>query len=152
CGAESIVYVVVAKIRQLLRELLVIGFFFGMEAKVLEQERLTLLELACHLLGFNTDAVWTETHVLARCQVLVEKHPQALGDRLQAHSRIGLPLGAPKVRSQDQASSVAERVFDRGKGFFDAGIVGDSAIVIKRDVEVDPHENSMIIERKIANR
>jgi len=54
------------------------------------------------------------------------------------------------MRGQYQPGAVPQRVFDRGQRLADAGIVHDAAIV-ERDIEVDPHENSLIVQRKITN-
>src|ERR1035438_3011174 len=42
-------------------------------------------------------------------------------------------------------------ILDRGQRFANPGVVHDAAVV-KRDVEVDAHENTLIVERKIADR
>ena len=54
------------------------------------------------------------------------------------------------MRSEDEARAVAQRVLDRGQRFADARVVHDAAVV-ERDVEVDPHEDAVIVERKIAD-
>src|SRR5579859_652736 len=151
-SAERVVHVIVAKIRQLLRELLVISFFFGVEAQVLEQERLAFFQLASHLLGLNPNTVRTEADVFTGSQVPIKQHAKTLGDRLQTHLGVGLALRTPQVRSENQTRAVPQGVLNRGKRFFNAGVVSYAAIVVKRDVEIDPHENPMIIKRKIANR
>jgi hypothetical protein len=45
---------------------------------------------------------------------------------------------------------VTESVFDRGQSFADAGVIHDSAVV-ERNVEVDAHENAVVVEGKIAD-
>ena len=148
--AERVVDVVLGQVRQLPGELLVVGFFFGVEAQVLEQQRLALFQLRRDFLGFRADALGTEADVLAARQFLVEQHAQPLGHRLQTHLGIGLALGPAQVRSQNQARPVAQRIFDGGQGFADAGIVHD-APVFQRHVEIDAHENAVAVERKITN-
>ena len=45
---------------------------------------------------------------------------------------------------------VAQRVFDGGKGFADAVVVGDfSAVVAEGHVEVDAHEDVLVLEIEI---
>ena len=51
---------------------------------------------------------------------------------------------------QNQARSMPQSVFDGGQGFADSGIVHDAAIV-EGDVEIHAHENTMVVERQIAN-
>ena len=144
--AESVVYVVVRQAGKLLGELGIVGFFFGMEAQILQQQGLALFQSSGHLLGFGADAVGTEADVFSARQFLVQQHAQAFGRRLEAHRRIGLALGPAKMGDQDQPRPVAQRVFDGGQGFADAGVVDDAA-VFERDIEIDPHEDAVIVER-----
>ncbi len=85
-----------------------------------------------------------------RRRYVVEQNAQPLGHRLQAHLRIRLALGTPKVGGQNQPSAMPQRVLDGGQRLADAGVVHD-ATVVERNVEVDPHENALVVQRKIAN-
>ena len=149
-GAESVVDVVVREAGELLGELGVVGFFFGVEAEVLQQQGLALFQLPGHLLGFGADAVGAESYVFSARQFLVQQHAQTLGCRLEAHRGIGFSLGPAEMGDQNQPCSVAESVFDGGEGFADAGVVDDAAI-FERDVEVDAHEDAVIVEREVAD-
>ena len=55
------------------------------------------------------------------------------------------------MRGEDEARAVTQSVLDAGQSFADAGVVHDAAVV-ERDVEVDAHEDAVIVERKIADR
>src|SRR5260370_20101655 len=63
---------------------------------------------------------------------------------------MGLAFGPARVRGEDEGGSVTQSVLDAGKGFADARVVHDAAVV-ERDVEVDAHEDAMIVQREIAN-
>ena len=145
-GPESVVHVVVRQTGKLLGELGVVGFFFGMEAQIFQQQGLALFQLSGHLLGFRADAFGAEAHVFSARQLLVQQHAQAFGRRLQAHRQIGLSLGPAKMGDQDQPRPVTEGVLDRGQGLADAGVVDDPAI-LERDIEIHPHEDAVIVER-----
>ena len=140
-GAERVVDVVLRQVRQLPGKLLVVGFFFGMEAQVLQQERLAFFQLSCNFLRLGPNTLGTEADVLAARQFFVEQHAQPLRHRLQAHLRIGLALRPAQVRCQNQARSVTQGVLDGGQGFADAGVV-HHAPVFQRHVEIDAHEIS----------
>ena len=81
-SAERIVHIKIGKIGQLLSEFFVIRFFFGMEAQIFQQQSLALLQLPCHLLGFNANAIGAEADVLPARQLFIQQHAQALGNRL----------------------------------------------------------------------
>ena len=145
-GAESVVYVIVRQAGKLLGELGVVGFFFGMEAEILQQQGLALFQPSGHLLGFRADAFGTEAHVFSARQLFVQQHAQAFSRGLEAHRRIGFALGPAEMGDQNQPRSVTESVLDGGQGFADASVVDDAAI-FERDVEIDPHEDAVIVER-----
>ena len=148
--AESVVDVVLGQLRELLGEVLIVGLFLGVEAQVLEQQRLALFQLGGDFFGFRANALGTEANVLAARQLLIEQHAQPLGHRLQAHLGIGLAFGPAQMRSQNQARSMAQSIFDGGQSFADARVVHD-APVFERHVEVNAHEDPVAIERKITN-
>ena len=128
----------------------IVGFLFGVEAQVLQQQGLSLLQFGGHLLGLRTDAVGGEADVFAAAQNFIQQDAQPLGHRLQAHLGIRLALGTSQVRSQNQARAVTQRILDGRQGFADAGVVHHPPVV-EWNVEVDPHENSFAAERKITN-
>ena len=81
-GAESVVYVVVRQAGKLLGELGIVGFFFGMEAQILQQQGLALFQPSGHLLSFGADAFGAEAHVFAARQFFVQQHAQAFSRRV----------------------------------------------------------------------
>ena len=95
-GAESVVDVEVGQIGQLLGKFLIVLFFFGVEAEVLEQQGLAVFQFAGHLFGFQADAIGTEADVFSASKFFIEQHAEALGDGLQAYMGFGLPLGRPR--------------------------------------------------------
>ena len=150
-GAEGVVDVVVGELGQFPGELLVVGLFLGVEAQVLQQQRLAFLQLARHLFGLDADAIGAEADVFAASQLVVEQHAQALRHGTQAHLGIGLALGTAEMRGQNEPRAVAQGVLDGGQGLADARVVGDAADFVERNVEVHAHEDTMIAERQIAD-
>ena len=63
CGTKCVIDVVLGQICQLTGELPVIGFLFGVEAKILQQKRLPFLQLHGHFLGLGSNAVGRESDV-----------------------------------------------------------------------------------------
>ncbi len=59
-------------------------------------------------------------------------------------------MGRPKMRDKNNAATMTQGIFDRGQSFANASVV-DDATVFERDVEVNPHEDAVIVERKIAD-
>ena len=95
-GAERVVHVVVRQAGKLLGELVVVGFFFGMEAQILQQQGLALLQLAGHLLGFRADAVGAEATFSPRASSLSSSMRRRSATGLRLIFGLGLPLGRPR--------------------------------------------------------
>jgi len=150
-GAEGIVDIEIGELGELPGKILVVLFFLGVKTEVLEQQRLAFLEFERHFFGFGPNALGAEANVFAARQFFIEQHPQTLGDGPEAQLWIGLAFGTAQVRREDETRAVAQSILDGGQGFADARVVHDASVV-ERDVEVDPHEDAVIVERQIANR
>ncbi len=147
--AEGVVHVVVGQLGKLVRKVLVIGFFFGVEAQVFEQQGMAFLQLRGHFLGLHADAIGREAHVDAAADARVQQVAQPFRHRLQAHLGIGLALGTAEMRCQHQSRMMADGVFDGEQRFRDAGVVHDAAALVERDVEVHPHEDTLAVEFEV---
>src|ERR1035438_5417248 len=150
-GAEGVIDVELGKLCELLGNILIILFFFGVKAEIFKQQSLAFLELERHFFGFGPDALGAEADVFAARQFLVEHHAETLGDGFETQLWICLAFGTAQMRRKDEARAVTQSVLDGGQGFADAGVVHDAAVV-ERDVEGDAHEDATVVERKIANR
>ena len=144
--SESVVYVVVGQAGKLLGELGIVGFFFGMEAQILQQQSLALFQLSGHLFSFRADAFRAEAYVFTARQFLVQQHTQALRYGFEAHRGIGFALGPAEVGDQHQPRPVTEGVLNRGQRFANASVVHHPAI-FERHIEIYPHEDAVIVER-----
>src|SRR5205807_10529654 len=111
---------------------------------------LSCLAFAGQLSGFEADAIAAEAAALSAREFAIEHHAQALSDWLEAHLRIWPAFGTAQVGGENQTRSMPQSVFDGGQGFADSSIVHDAAIV-EGDVEIHAHENTMVVERQIAN-
>ena len=111
-GAEGVVHVHVAQLRQLLRKFGIVLLLFRVVAEILEQQHLA--RLGHHRLHLRSDAI--RRHLHGPAQHLRE----ALCHRLQAHLRIRLALGPAEVAGQHQAGALLERVLDRRQRRLDA--------------------------------
>ena len=142
---KCVVHVVVCEFGKLLGKFRVVGFFLSVEAQVLEQQSLSLLQFASHFFCFEPNTVGTKAHVFAARQFSIEQHAEAFGHRLQTHFRIRLALGASQMRSQNEPCAVAQCVFNARERLADACVVNYAA-VIERDVEIHAHKNVVIAQ------
>src|SRR6185312_8534706 len=122
------------------RELLVVGFFFGMKAKVFKEKRLPFFQPVGHLFRSHADAIGSKANVATASQLLIEQHAQAFRRRLQAHFAVYLAFRTAKMRSQDQPCAFAESIFNGGQGFTNTRVVGYAAVIGERDIKVHAHE------------
>jgi hypothetical protein len=118
----------------------------GVEADVLDEERLSFLEAGLESLHLGPDEVGREHDVPA------DELRQARGDGLEAHLGIGLALGAAQVRGQDELGAAAQEVGDGGQRGFDALVVADGAVVIDGDVEVHPQEDGLALDVEVFDK
>jgi hypothetical protein len=99
-AAEGVVDVDVAEDGELLGEVGVVGFFFGVEAEVFEQQGLAGFEVGGEFGCDFADAVRREGHVLVVVEDVVEEVAEVVDDRAKAHGLDGLALGAAEVRGR----------------------------------------------------
>ena len=76
---------------------------------------------------------------------------QTLPHRPKPKAVLDLALGSPEVARKDDPRALAHQVEDRRQRGANARVVGDAAI-LERDVEVDPHEDALVVRVEIANR
>ena len=142
--AKGVVDVEVAQTGERAGKLLVVGFFFGMEAQVLQQQDLVVSESEHHLLDFFSDAIGGKAD--RSFQQLV----QPLDHRPQAQLRFPLPLGTAQMRGQDDAGALLARVLQGGQGSADARIVSHLSIP-QGNVEVHPDEQPAAGQLQVAD-
>ncbi len=142
--AEGIVDVDVGIGRQRLRELGVVGLLLGVEAQVLEQDRLARLEAGDGVDGADAERVAGHAHGSA------QQVRQAQRDRTQAEGVVDLALRPTEMAGQDDDGAAIEEVGDGRHAGPDAGVVDDLA-VLERDVEIDPDEDLLAGRIEVAN-
>jgi hypothetical protein len=54
------------------------------------------------------------------------------------------------VGHQNHPGTVPQRIFNSGQSFADTGVV-NNAPVFERNIEVNAHQDAVIIERKVAD-
>jgi hypothetical protein len=141
-GAERVVHPDVGDRGELLRERLVVLLLLRVEAEVLEEQDLTVLEVLHELLHPVADAVVGED------DVLLQQLGQALRRGLEGELLpiLGLPLRAPQVRGQDHLRLVVDGVADRRERSPDPRVVGHPPLLVEGDVEVDADEDALARE------
>src|ERR1035437_488954 len=128
-AAKGVVDVHIAERRELCRELRVVGLLLRMEAQILQQQRLSRLELPRHLRRDAANAVRRKGDILRQVQYLLNQQPKARNQWTQAHGLHWLALRPTKVRAQDDLGLVAQRVLNGGKRLADASVVGNNAVL-----------------------
>ena len=145
CGAERIVHVDVAQLRELFREPRVVGLFFRVVAKVLQQQNLAWLRQ--HGFHCRSDAIGRQFHGFA------QKLFELRGHRLHAHFRIRLAFGAAQMRRENHARAVLQSVLDGRYRGANALVAGDLLPAIgERNIEIHPNEDAFPVQIKIFDR
>ena len=122
-AAEGVIHIDVAKAGELSREVGVVGFLSRVETQILQQQHLPRFELARQLRSHVAYAIGGEGDVDRLTQRVIEQRAQPVHHRPQAVFGIRLSFGTPQVRGHDHFGVMAQRVLERGQGFFDPGIV-----------------------------
>ena len=148
--AERVVHVEVAKLSQTPGKLRIVGFLFRVEAQILQQQGLPALQLlaissACTPMQSGEKPTFSPRRNTSSIRM---RSRSATGFRLILG--FGLPLGRPRWEAKYEPGAVPQRVLDGGQRLADAGVIHDAAVV-ERDVEVNPHEDPFIVQRKITN-
>ena len=156
CGpvsaAKGVIHIDVAKAGELTREVRVVGFFAGMEAKILQQQHLPRFQLPRQFGGHVAHAVRRKGNVDRLAQCVIEKGAQPVHHRPQAVFGIGLALGTPEVRSHNHFGMMPQRVLERGQGFLDPGIVENLQTAIrKRHIEVNSDKDVLVVQLQVAD-
>ena len=149
CGAERIVDKNIAESRERFRESGVVRFFPRKKSCVLEKKNLVFRERAGCVDRFLRVGGLDEVDLFSD-QLL-----ETRGDRAQRVFRLGFPFRAPEVRHHNRPRSTIEKKSKRGQRGANAGVVGDLAIAVERDVEVGPYERALALQlvlAEIANR
>ena len=134
-GTERIVDVDFAERRQRACEIGIVRFLLGMEANVLEQQDVAVLQFGDRVGGDVADAVAGERDRRAEPLVQFGRH------RTQRHGRHGFPVRAAEVREDDRLRAVLLQVAQRAECRFDAGRIADRT-VLHRDVEIFTHDDA----------
>lgn len=156
CGAEGVVDVHIPQRCEALAEflhvalvcfdfvaVLVLGaaFLFRVEAQVLQQHDAAAGGAVDRLLHFRADAVVGEGHFLSAEQLL-----ELRDDGLKAVFGVHVAVWAAEVgHEHDGFGAMVDGVLDGGEGADDALVVGDFAVglLVERDVEVDLYTEFM---------
>jgi hypothetical protein len=132
-GAECVVDVDVAELGHLLRELVGILLFALVDAAVFEQHQLA---------GRDVHAVFNP--VRHQRHVAAEQFGEAPGDRRKRVFRLEFAFsGAAQVRGDHHGRAGVERSLDGRHGGADAGVFGDVALIVLRNVQVGADEHAL---------
>ena len=144
-GAEGVEHEDVAVGRERLGDLGVVLLLALVEADVLEDEDLAILEGVDGGLGLLAVGVVDELHVIAG------NLGELVGGRLEGELGLGaVALGAAEVAHEDDLGALVLEVLDGRDGGAHAGVVGHDA-VLQRHVEVDAHEDALARDVGVAH-
>src|SRR5271170_1847355 len=111
-----------------------IGLLARVKAEIFEERHLPWPECGDELLCRLADAIRGEADLAA-----AERLPQRHDQRAQRQPRVGPALRSAEMRHYDDRRTLAEQRLDRRREAFDAGRVGDPA-VLDRDVQIGPQQ------------
>ena len=141
-SAECVVYVDLRKVGQLPRELRAVGFLFGMEAQVFQQQNFPGAEPGCQSFSLCPDAIRSLRHRLPQ-QLF-----QALSHRGQAHLCIWLTFRAAQMRSEHERRPLREDRTNCRQRHPNARVAGNGStrFLVEGNVEVHPHEHALVAQ------
>ncbi len=143
-GAESVVDVNVAQLRQLLGQRQVVLFLALLEAGVFEHEHITWLERRGHRFDLGADDGGRHLDLFA------EQFAEGFGRGLKAELGIRTALGPAEVAHEDEGRALIQRVLDGRQGGADALVVRHLAAG-HGHVEVHAHQHALALEVDITH-
>lgn len=140
--AESVVYIGFrARVfDKLLCKFGVVLLFFGVEARVFEENYVARFHFRADFLYLFADAVVHENDGLA------ELFGQRLRHGSERELRVGLAFRAAEVARENDHCAFVEKVLDCGQRRHNAGVVADIALRVKGHVEIDANENFLSLQ------
>ena len=146
-GAEGIVDVHLTQAGEFLCESRVVGFLFGVEAEIFEQQHFAVFQLVGELAGEIADAVGREGDIDLLADGVVEHDTEAVHDGAKAVFGIGLALGTAEVGAEYDLAAMPEYELNGGEGLTDARVVEDFGAVIREGhVEVDADQHMLMLQ------
>ena len=149
-GAEGVIDIDIAQVGELFGEVVVVLFFFGMEAKIFEKEGLPGFEVVGHFRGDFTDAIGGEADVFFGAEKVIEELAETCGDGMETQGVDMRAFGTAKMGGKDDPGALAQGEFEGGNGLTEARVVSD-ATVLEGDVEVDADENAFVAQVEVAD-
>jgi hypothetical protein len=144
--AKGVVDVNIAVLGQLLGEGAVVGFFFGMEAQVLQQNDFAAAQFRDTGIGSSP----TQSLVVATGWPSSSCKAARTGVRRIASTTFA--LGAPKCAIKTTVASVIEQVTQGGQSFADARVVCDlSGFFVEGNVVIDAHQATLAAHINVLN-
>ncbi len=136
-GRKSIVDIDVAELGEGLRKTGRVRLLAFVETKIFEERDLPRSERGDNAFCFLADAVGGEGHVTTTDRALERRYHQAQGE-----GGIGFAPRTAEMRHHDHLRALLDQRFDRRRESFDAGGVGDDAI-LDRDVQIGAQQHAL---------
>jgi len=144
-GPKSVVDVNIPERRQLSCEVGGVVSFGSVKTQVLEKDDLPISRALDNAAGRITHAIGRKMHA---CR---QQLSEPTRDGLQTHLGPDFTLGPTEMTHEHGASTTRHEIFDGGQGGTNTSVVGDLAVIVERDVEVDAGENASSSNLDILN-
>ena len=144
-GAEGVVDIHFSQGSQLLGKGGIVLFLFLMEADVLQQHDLAILEAGSQRLGGGAD------HVIGHLHLHAQHFAEALGDGLEGILHVKLALGAAQVGAQDHSGAVLHQVLDGGQRATQPVFVGDDLVFVHGHVKIAADKHSLAFDLNVLD-
>jgi hypothetical protein len=133
--AEGIVDVQIGQRGELPAKGGIVLFLAGVETHVLQQQDVAILQPGGQLFDFATDAIPGHGDWFAEELRQVRRH------RGQTVFGVRRRFRTAEMRSENQSTTLLEDIAECWQRGGNAGVVGNPALVVEGDVEIDPAKN-----------
>lgn len=89
--------------------------------------------------------------VVCECDRRAEELGKAECDGAEGVFFLWLTFWSSKVGAKNQLGAALDEVFDGWERAFDACFIGDLALVVERDVEIDTHEDFFAVNVEVGD-
>jgi len=139
-GSKGVIDEELRPVTDLFRPRRVVPCLLGAEASVLEEEDISTLHPVNRFTREGAGGLGAKTHRRPESSLELSGH----GTEREPWFRS--PPGSAQMRQQDRLRPRLDKILDRGQGSDEARIVGDFAILIEREVVIDPNDHDFVGE------
>ncbi len=143
-GAESIVDIDITKSGQTLCKFRIVCFLFCIEADILKQQYITLIQSG------DLSGDFTANNILGKHHGFTQKFRKAFGNGGHGEFRVLLSLGSSEMAHHHHRGALLEQIVDRRKSCLDTGIICYHSI-LQRHIEIYTYQGFLVGEITLPN-